>query len=387
LVIWSTIFAVALMALTVAASMAGVYDGGVSRMRDRPDDQTIARVIAASPSLAAAGEALGYRTTWARRQAERLGVRSQYRLVEEVLPDDASLKAALSAGRGLAALSRDLGVSREALARKADALGICGRKPVRAGLPDEETLIRDICSASSMAALARHYGVADHTVRNQSKRLGVRPGDPVPPPRPAKEDPEAVARRAAENLALFEAASDELAQVERQRDELAARELVLRAEIERLRAPAPAVEVVPTDIDGILAEAQATGSLVILPKAVKSARKATYVDLGKLRTILLLLRDAWVPMMRMDPGTTHEDVQARFGREGLDVGRPMRNLAKLKHLGYTATWKGKEILLDRRVKHGVDPARLIRVYFHYDEDTQVAVVGWLPTHLAITNYA
>lgn len=352
----------------------------------RPDDATIARIIASSASLGQAATKLGFGKTWARRQAKRLGVRFRYRYTEDVLPDDATLVRMMQATTSVAALAKRLGVQRDGLARKAAALGVDCRRRVRDGLPDDEALVREICGATSLAALARRYHVAEHTIRNQVKRLGVRPGDPIPHPRPVPENPADVARRAAENQALSEVAAEEMATVERQRDELARRERKLQDEVERLRLLI-AGDAVPTDIDGIMAEAQATGAVVILPKAARAARKASQVDLAKLRTILLFLRDQWVPMVRKAPDVSPEDVHATMVREGLDICKPMKNLRKLRGLGYLGTWQGREVLLDKHVKWGVDPARLIRIYFHYDDVAQVVVIGWMPTHLPIASYS
>lgn len=355
--------------------------------RQMLSDAEIANVIERSASLRQAGAQLGFGTTWARRQAKRLGVRSRYRLGAERLPDNATLARLLGEARSVQGLATQLGVTPECLQARADDLGIDARRSVRSGLPDDETLTRDICEAESVSALARRYGLPYHTVRNQSRRLGVRPGDPIPPPRVVEhEDPEALRRRAAEHLALFEAAAEELAQVERQRDALARREAELRVEVERLRAGIRDLTEEPVlGLEAVLAEAQSTGAVVILPKAMRAARKATHVDVEKLRAGLIGLRDAYVPWRRGE--ISEEAMIERLVPEGYEVTPTLTTSGKLKSYGYAATWAGREVLLDRHLKWGVDPARLIRIYFHYDEATGIAVVGWLPTHLQVTKYS
>lgn len=301
-----------------------------------------------------------------------------------ILPDDETLRDLLRKAQddgGISKLHRELGVGHKRLTQEALRLGVSGRYKVLRDLPPDGDLVSLICASPGWSPLARQLGVPVYHLRNQRHRLGVSPGSPLPAPKSPVESPEEIARRARENMELFEVASAELAETER----TVAR---LQAELDRLRAEI-ARDTPPTDLDGILAEAQATGGVVILPRAAKGARKANQLNLAKLRSILLVLRDFWVPMMR---GEGDKDfpvrVHHKLVEEGLDLGPPANDLRKLKRLGgYTAIWQGHEVLLSKRIKWGVDPRYLIRVYFHWDDVAKIAVVGSMPDHLPVESYS
>lgn len=310
-----------------------------------------------------------------------------------VLPPDDVLRRLLveaESSGGLKALSRRLGVGQVRLQAAADRLGVSGRVRYLVGLPPDDVVARDIRAASTYAEVARRYGVRDYQIRNRGKALGVRPGDPEPPPSPPApepESPEVLRRRLADAEALLGVASDEIQDIERQRDEAVRREADQRAEVERLRAAlaGPSEPPEPADIDAILAEAQATGAVVILPKAARAARKALDVDLARLRGGLLALRDAYVPYRRGE--VSADAMRQALAAVGFEETGSLADPRKLRSLGYVATWQGEEVLLDRHLKYGIKSKRLIRVYFHYDTVAQVAVVGWLPDHLTIHGYS
>jgi hypothetical protein len=140
------------------------------------DDNTLRRAIERAPSFEEAASVLGMSKTWTRRQAERLGVRTQFRYGVERLPDDARLKRMLAdagRGRGMAELARRLGVTEALILEEGERLGVDPRRQTRAGLPDDATLKRELETCARFTDLARRYAVAPHTIRNQAKRLGV----------------------------------------------------------------------------------------------------------------------------------------------------------------------------------------------------------------------
>ncbi|MEN3238310.1 hypothetical protein PUR29_33215 [Methylobacterium ajmalii] len=140
------------------------------------DDVTLSRVIQRAKSLEEAASLLGVSKTWTRRQADRLGVRTQFRYGVERLPDDARLKRMLAdagRGRGAEELARRLGVTVALILEEGERLGVDPRRRTRAGLPDDATLKRELETCARFTDLARRYAVAPHTIRNQAKRLGV----------------------------------------------------------------------------------------------------------------------------------------------------------------------------------------------------------------------
>ena len=57
---------------------------------------------------------------------------------------------------------------------------------------------------------------------------------------------------------------------------------------------------------------------------------------------------------------------------------------KVKY-GKGPTGKSKEVLLDQHLKVGKDIRNLIRIYFFYDSEKDLVVVGSLPEHLKSVN--
>ena len=50
---------------------------------------------------------------------------------------------------------------------------------------------------------------------------------------------------------------------------------------------------------------------------------------------------------------------------------------------YSVTYNGIRKVLDRHLKRGNsrDPRFCFRLYFFWDDEAEIVVVGWLPTHL------
>jgi hypothetical protein len=55
----------------------------------------------------------------------------------------------------------------------------------------------------------------------------------------------------------------------------------------------------------------------------------------------------------------------------------------LTNKGYNVLYGGRQRQLDQHLRKGGgrDPRYVMRVYFFWDDDQQMAVVGWLPGHL------
>lgn len=124
------------------------------------------------------------------------------------------------------------------------------------------------------------------------------------------------------------------------------------------------------------------GVVEVLPRAKHAAKKSKYEDPAFLYKALLLLRDYYVPMRRgaaqvgafkqacLDLNI--EDTQT-FAGDGYGEHGDM----------YFVRYAGRRHLLDRHLKKGStrDMRRCFRLYFFWDEDSEQAVVGWLPSHL------
>ena len=124
------------------------------------------------------------------------------------------------------------------------------------------------------------------------------------------------------------------------------------------------------------------GVVEVLPRAKHAAKKSKYEDPAFLYKALLLLRDYYVPMRR---GAAQVDA---FKQACLDLNiEETQTFAGDRHGEhgdmYFVRYAGRRHLLDRHLKKGStrDVRRCFRLYFFWDEDSEQAVVGSLPSHL------
>jgi hypothetical protein len=124
------------------------------------------------------------------------------------------------------------------------------------------------------------------------------------------------------------------------------------------------------------------GSLALLSRAVRSARKGEFVDIRLVcDTLLLLGRD----YRRLCLGEiTADEFRDAHQKLGIEVS-PTGNQARLMQWreDYEVEWRGAKHLLDMHAKKGTshDARTCLRVYFFWDEDNDQVVVGHLPGHL------
>ncbi len=124
------------------------------------------------------------------------------------------------------------------------------------------------------------------------------------------------------------------------------------------------------------------GVVEVLPRAKRAAKKSKYESPAFLYQALLLLRDYYVPMRR---GAAQVDA---FKQACLDLNIEETQTFAGDGYGeygdmYVVRYAGRQHLLDRHLKKGNthDVRRCFRLYFFWDDDSEQAVVGWLPSHL------
>lgn len=168
----------------------------------------------------------------------------------------------------------------------------------------------------------------------------------------------------------------------------------LRIENERLRAelasqsgaPASAEPPIPDSLDEL--EAWAANYLrddvIIAAKALRAARKSDFSDPPLVYRTLLMLLEHYGPM-HMDPS---DERRAAFKSAcdtlGVEVSKTGRAVDDHRYReAYRVQWNGKTYKLDQHVSgsNSRDTSRVFRVYFAWDEDKGVVIVGHLPTHL------
>ncbi|MBB6560047.1 hypothetical protein HNP48_002719 [Acidovorax soli] len=124
------------------------------------------------------------------------------------------------------------------------------------------------------------------------------------------------------------------------------------------------------------------GSVEITNRAYQGVRKSEYHEPAFIYRTLLLLRDHYVPMrIQATPGQreAYAEALAQLQLEESATGDGVKYAADL----YSVQYGGTRRPLDRHLKGSDSRDRRFgfRLYFFWDEDEQVVVVGWLPSHL------
>lgn len=128
-----------------------------------------------------------------------------------------------------------------------------------------------------------------------------------------------------------------------------------------------------------------SGSVYVHPKALKETRKSNFQNAGLIYQSLLILRDFYVPMKKGEKNGIAElnAFREELAKNGLDESASL-SPDKFAEMGetYKVSYDSRRLLLERHLKgnssrkeHG------FRLYFTWDDETQLVVVGWMPTHL------
>lgn len=189
-----------------------------------------------------------------------------------------------------------------------------------------------------------------------------------------------------------------LKSVEQERDEAQAkadtatqRARNVRARVEMLAealssGSSPKEPKIPSDLNdfGAWCDEHLAGFVEVLPRAKHAAKKSKYEDSSFLYKALLLLRDYYVPMRRFGG----PDKLGAFKQACSDLNIEETQTFAGDRYGehgdmYFVRYVGQSRLLNRHLKKGSthDVRRCFRLYFFWDEDSEQAVVGWLPSHL------
>ena len=176
-----------------------------------------------------------------------------------------------------------------------------------------------------------------------------------------------------------ERANDAIAQT------MLARERIRRLE-ERIASVSgkPSEIPIPVNLDGFenWCKEHLAGSVVINNRAFQGIKKSVFHDPPLIYKSLLVLRDYYVPMRTYGGAMYQEDYLRALSELHIEESQTGDG-AKFEGDEYTVQYHGGRRELDRHLKAGGsrDPRFCFRLYFFWDDDTQVLVVGWLPSHL------
>jgi hypothetical protein len=192
------------------------------------------------------------------------------------------------------------------------------------------------------------------------------------------------------HTSLLQAAEEERDEARREADAARARVAALRARTESLEKTIREMGGAKVEVPGTLDEFESwcetylAGTVEIHSRAYQGIKKSRYQDNRLIYRSLLLLRDFYVPMRRQGGADLARLYQAESQALELEEA-PSLSSERYGEEGdtYFVQYAGERRALDRHLKRGSsrEPRRCFRLYFFWDEDSEQAVVGWLPSHL------
>lgn len=124
------------------------------------------------------------------------------------------------------------------------------------------------------------------------------------------------------------------------------------------------------------------GAVELVNRAYQGVRKSDFHDATFIYKTLLMLRDYYVPMRIEGTPERREAYLAQLAELQLEDSHTGDGVKYAEDL-YSVQYAGSRRLLDRHLKgsNSRDKRFGFRLYFFWDEEGQVVVVGWLPSHL------
>ncbi|MGE0386746.1 MAG: hypothetical protein AB7Q97_18630 [Gammaproteobacteria bacterium] len=191
---------------------------------------------------------------------------------------------------------------------------------------------------------------------------------------------------------LFDEAVEERNTALQQAQQARARADALRRQVQALESRLSRIDGKPIEIPvppGLedfdeWCQRHLTGHVELHNRAFQGIKRSQYQDEGLIYRALILLRNFYVPMRRQPSDDARRAYQTECQALGLEESGSITD-SRLGEQGetYIVNYDGQKRILDRHLKHGTskDPRFCFRLYFFWDETSDQAVVGWLPSHL------
>lgn len=128
------------------------------------------------------------------------------------------------------------------------------------------------------------------------------------------------------------------------------------------------------------------GRIFMHNKAVKALEDSNYSDVTLLCRAIELLATSYHDMRKQIIDSNE------FNRKCQEIG--VEEAASISDVGagrhqeeYFCRYNGKKMMMDRHLKKGSsrDPQYCLRIYFFWDDENSIIVIGHLPTHLTISS--
>ncbi|MER8747742.1 hypothetical protein NKH57_00400 [Mesorhizobium sp. M1050] len=140
----------------------------------------------------------------------------------------------------------------------------------------------------------------------------------------------------------------------------------------------------PTTYDDVSpwVEENFSGKLVLHPRAKKALKNAAYEDVGVVCETLSLLANEYRKVCLGE--MRKEEFDGIISNKHLDMSGSISE-ERAREFGeeYFISWRGKKIFLHGHIEKGKsrDERYCLRVYFLWEPEDSLIVVGWLPSHL------
>ena len=149
-------------------------------------------------------------------------------------------------------------------------------------------------------------------------------------------------------------------------------------------------DVIPTSLAelGEWSLKNLSGSVEVVSRALKRAKKSVFGEPELVYKALLMLRDKYVPMKRGQASATRQSFDAACRELQMEEGPCISaNRAGEEGDEYYVSYESQRRLMDRHLKKGNarDARRCLRIYFFWDAEREQVVVGSLPGHLDTRN--
>ena len=211
----------------------------------------------------------------------------------------------------------------------------------------------------------------------------------------ADDDRRAAEREANSTMELLSLAEEERDQATRRVEYLKSENYRLRERNHhmecRLRDLCHGMESpIPDNLDEFRTwvDRELAGEVVLHSRAYRGIDKSEYEDPRLIYSVLLLLRDHYVPMRRHGGPQRRSSYDARCADLGIKETLTISNTREGEQDSnlYRVAWgsDGSKRKLDRHLKKGSEhnnDRTCFRLYFFWDDEGQQVVVGWLPSHL------
>lgn len=131
-------------------------------------------------------------------------------------------------------------------------------------------------------------------------------------------------------------------------------------------------------------ETNFSGRIELLPRAVRSLKEATYKDINLVCRLIECLGTTYYNMrMNFEEKASYDNTLKLLGVE--DSPAISDSSAGRQGDEYYPLYNGKKHKLDRHLKKGDsrDPRECLRIYYFWDDNASILVIGSLPGHLKI----